>query len=196
MNSSKSVIRAGIAPGLEAAVGRVVGWCASALAIVGGAVLTALAIMSVISITGRWAVGTSIPLLSSMGPVQGDFELVEMGAAFAVFSFLGWCQYQRGHVTVDIFVSRLSPRALAGLSTLSNAAITAVAVLIAWQHGLGMMDRMRYNESTMILQVPIWWSYAASLVGAWMFALVSLYTVWRSANEMLGQGESAHATGH
>ena len=196
MISSNSPARAGIAPGLEAAVGRVVGWCASFLAILGGAVLTALAIMSVVSITGRWAVGTSIPFLSSMGPVQGDFELVEMGVAFAVFSFLGWCQYQRGHVTVDIFVSRLSPRALAGLSTLSNAAITAVAVLIAWHHGLGMMDRMRYNESTMILQIPVWWGYAASLVGAWMFALVSLYTVWRSANEMLGQGEPVQAAGH
>lgn len=196
MNTPNTRPRAGIAPGLEAAVGRVVGWCASALAIAGGLVLTAVTIMSVISITGRWAVGSTLPVLSSMKPILGDFELVEMGVAFAVFSFLGWCQFQRGHVTVDIFVSRLSPRALAGLSTLSNAAITAVAVLIAWHHGLGMMDRMRYNESTMILQVPLWWSYAASLVGAWMFALVSLYTVWRSANEMLGEGEPTHATGH
>ena len=177
-------------------MGRVVGWCASALAIVGGIVLTAVTMMSVVSIIGRWAVGSSIPVLGTMGPVPGDFELVEMGVAFAVFAFLGWCQFQRGHVTVDIFVSRLSPRTLAGLSMLSNAAITAAASLIAWQHGLGMLDRIRYQESTMILQIPMWWGYAAALVGAWMFALVSLYTVWRSANEMLGKGEPTQSAGH
>lgn len=186
----------GIAPSLEAWVGRIVGHFASALAILGGAVLTAVMIMAVISIVGRWFVGTELPVIGRLGPIKGDFELVEMGVGFAVFSFMGWCQFQRGHVTVDIFVSRLGPRALAGLSAFSNIAITAAAALIAWQHGLGMMDKIRYHESTMILQIPVWWGYAATLVGAWAFALVSLYTVWRSLNEALGTGEPTTGQGH
>lgn len=189
MNSMTTRQTTGLAPALEASVGRIVGFFSSTLAIIGGVVLTAVMILSVVSITGRWAIGTPIPILNQLGPVPGDFELVEMGTAFAVFSFLGWCQFQRGHVTVDIFVSRLGARGLAWLSTASNLLLTAVAALLAWQHGVGMIDKLNYNESTMILQIPMWWGYAASLIGAWTFALVSLYTVWRSLNEALGRGE-------
>ncbi len=34
--------------------------------------------------------------------------------------------------------------------------------------------------------MPVWWGYAVSLVGAWVFTLTAVYTVWRNLNEMLG----------
>ncbi|NNL36424.1 MAG: TRAP transporter small permease, partial [Silicimonas sp.] len=61
------------------------------LAIVAGLVLTAMAIVTVISINGRsliWA---------GLAPVPGDFELVEIGCAVAVFGFLPYCHLYRGH---------------------------------------------------------------------------------------------------
>ncbi|HEX2257326.1 MAG TPA: TRAP transporter small permease subunit, partial [Afifellaceae bacterium] len=91
----------------------------------------------------------------------------------------------------DLFVQRLGPRGLAALSFAGNVLMTLAAVLIAWRLGLGLQDKKLYGETTFILQLPVWWGYAASLVGAWVFALVSLYTVWRSLNEALGTGEPA-----
>ena len=74
----------GIAPLAEARLGRILKIVAKWLAYFGGFLLTAAAIMTIISIAGRamiWA---------GLGPVLGDFELVELAVVVAVFSFLPW----------------------------------------------------------------------------------------------------------
>jgi TRAP-type C4-dicarboxylate transport system permease small subunit len=181
--------RRGLAPELERRIGRIIGMLARALAWIGGLVLVALVVMTCISIAGR-ALVSYFPT-AGFGPVPGDFELVEAGCGFAIFAFLPWCQYRRGHVTVDVFVSSLGPRALALLSLIGNLILTAVALLLAWRMQLGLTDKLSYGETTMILQMPVWWPFALALTGAWVFVLVSAYTVWRSLNEALGAGEPA-----
>jgi TRAP-type C4-dicarboxylate transport system permease small subunit len=183
MSHNSQAGRAGLLPDLERRVGYLVGWIAQLLAIAGGIVLIAIVVLVVLSVSGRAL------LQFGLGPIPGDFELVEAGSAFAAFSFLAWCQYRRGHVTVDLFVQRFGPRGLAVLSFAGNILMTLAALFIAWRLGLGLQDKKLFRETTFILQIPLWWSYAASLVGAWAFALVSLYTVWRSLNEALGAGE-------
>jgi len=45
-----------------------------------------------------------------VGPINGDFELVEAGVAFAIFAFLPLCQISAGHASVDIFTAKLPMR--------------------------------------------------------------------------------------
>ena len=174
----------GVAPHLEARVGRALGTACRILALAGGVVLTGIALMTVVSIIGR---GFSF---AGLGPVPGDFELVEAGCAIAVFAFLPWCQYRRGHVTVDIFISRLPVRAQASLAMIGNIALTAAAGLIAWRLWFGMLDKFSYGETTMILGFKLGYAYAAAFPGAVFFALVCLYTVWRSLNEAIRRQET------
>ena len=169
----------GLAPALEARIGRALGLACRWLALAGGVVLTALALMTVVSIIGR---GFSF---AGLGPVPGDFELVEAGCAVAVFAFLPWCQFRRGHVTVDILISRLSGRQQAVLAMLGNIALSLVAGLVAWRLWFGMLDKFSYGETTMILGMELGYSYAAAVPGAVFFAVVCLYTVWRSLNEAI-----------
>jgi len=173
------------APRLEAQVGGIVNALARLMALAGGVVLVAITTMTVMSITGRSLIDIGL------GPVPGDFELVEAGTAFAVFSFLPWCQMQRGHVTVDIAVAALGPRVMAWLAFVGNVLMTAVAALIFWRLLLGLADKQTYSETTFILQFPVWWSYLAGSAGAGLFVVVCAYTVWRSANEATGFGELA-----
>jgi TRAP-type C4-dicarboxylate transport system permease small subunit len=178
MAQSPSQTDAGLAPALEKRAGRFMQALAKGLAILGGLVLLALIVLSTISIAGRGLVGLDIGL----GPVPGDFEIIEAGCAFAVFSFLPWCQIRRGHVTVDILARLSSERAQAGMELAGNFLMTAAAGLIAWRLILGMLDKQLYGDTTFILQFPAWWGYGASLPGAVLFAAVSAYTVWRSFN--------------
>jgi hypothetical protein len=55
------------------------------------------------------------------------------------------------------------------------------ACFLAWRHWVGMTDKLQYMETTFILRVPLWWSFAASLLGAFAFIIVSAYCVVRSA---------------
>jgi TRAP-type C4-dicarboxylate transport system permease small subunit len=161
--------------------GRIVGGLARLIAIAGGTVLLLGALVTVISVAGRafiWAGLTSI---------RGDFELVEAAVGFAVFCFLPWAHYTRGHAVVTIFTDALGPRINALLLVLSDLLMLLVAAFLTWRHTYGMLDKLDYGETTLLLRFPLWWSYAAGLPGAAIFVLVAVY--------MLVSSLAAAATG-
>lgn len=155
------------------------------LAIAGGAALVALTVITVVSISGRALI------FAGLGPIPGDYELVEAGTAFAIFAFLPWCQLKRGHVTVDLFLARFGARLNAGVDLVANILMTLASSLIAWRLWLGMLDKKAYGETTFILQFPLWWPYAAALAGAVFAVVVCAYTVWRSLDETLARPAAA-----
>ena len=128
---------------------------ARTLAIVGGIVLSLLILLTCASILGRllngffhgdfmqsaapgladWAIGIGI------GPVNGDFELVEAGVAFAIFCFLPLCQITAGHASVDILANTFSRRVNRFLRMVTEVIFAAVLVLIAWKLFDGMMSK-------------------------------------------------------
>jgi TRAP-type C4-dicarboxylate transport system permease small subunit len=160
-----------------------------AMAYLGGLMLTVLIVMTCISIVGRSlngilhsdAVVAMAPVLShwlldlGIGPVNGDFELVEAGVAFAIFAFLPLCQITGGHASVDIFTSRLSPRADRILQMLIDVLFACVLVLVAMQLFGGMLSKLRSGQTSFQLEFPVWWGYALCMFGATMAAIVSVY---------------------
>lgn len=157
-------------------------WLARVLAILGGLVLVAITLLTVVSITGRAFVR------QGLGPIPGDFELVEAMTAFAVFSFLPWCQLRRAHATVDVFTSFLSPRVNRFIDLVSEVLMTLVIVLVAWRLWHGMQDKIRYQETTFILQFPVWWGFAAAMVAASVAVVVSFYMTLVRVREVLTGG--------
>ena len=72
-----------------------------AFAVGAGILLILMAAMSLASIVGRTFLGK---------PILGDYELVQVMCAVAVSMSLPYCQIVRGHVIVDFFTTRMSPR--------------------------------------------------------------------------------------
>ena len=129
-------------------------------AIVGGLVLVALTLMIVASITGRALIGLGL------GPVPGDFELVEMGTGVAVLFFLPWTYLKGGHATVDLLYTHLPAWAKRAVLLVSDLLMLAVWLLMTWKLYEGMVEKKQYMETTFILQMPLWWAYAFCMVGA------------------------------
>lgn len=157
--------------------GRLVGGLARWVAIAGGVVLIVITTTTVISIIGRGLI------FAGLKPIPGDYELVEAGVFFAVFSFLPWCQYVRGHADVNIVTNFMSPRANALIDIIANLLMLGAALFLAWRHWLGMLDKQRFMETTFILRIPLWWVYASGMVGAITFIIVSAYCVLRATHE-------------
>lgn len=141
-------------------------------AMAGGLVLTALVVMTCLSITGRAL------SFAGLGPVPGDFELVEAGIAFAVFAFLPWCILNAGHATVDIFTNGLPVQANRVLLAFWEMVMAATVAFIAWRLYEGFLGKLRNGETTFLLQFPVWWAYAACLVPACVTVLVALWSAW------------------
>lgn len=129
---------------------------ARAMAWFGGAVLTLIALVSVASIAGRALSGFGL------GPVPGDFELVEVGTALAVFCFLPLAHLKRGHASVDLFWPYYPTAMKKVLDILANLLMLLAWVLLVWRMGVGLMDYRENAEVTFILQMPVWWGWAAS----------------------------------
>jgi TRAP-type C4-dicarboxylate transport system permease small subunit len=172
------------------------------LAVAGGMVLAAMALVTVVSVVGRALAGFGL------APVRGDFELVTIGCAVAVFWSLPLAQMRRAHVTVDILSERLGPRVHAVLGLIGNAALTVCAAVVAVQlarafgerfpHGssafrdaLGLGPPPFFAETTYELQIEVWIPFGLSLVGAAWLVVVCGYTVWRSARWVVEGREPA-----
>ena len=192
----------GIAVSTEKRFARLAEKLSKMLVYFGGAVLVMLAIMTVASTLGRAFVGMNIGL----GPIRGDFELVEAGTAVAVFCFLSWCQLNQGHVTVDIITKSLSPCTNGLLIMFGNILVFIFASVIAWRLWMGFGEQVTWfsqplrddlgfgykpftNNTTYILGMPLWYSYSLAFLGALCFSLISFFTVWRSLNDILGRNE-------
>lgn len=145
---------------------------AKAVAILGGLVLTAVALMAAVSIFGRALLDYGLK------PVPGDFELVEAGTAFVVCAFLPWCQLQRGHASVAIITDQFSHGVNWAIDLIVDLVLLATASILTWRHINGMLDKQNYGETTFILQYPLWWAYAGCLVGMITWIVVGLWSVY------------------
>ena len=192
----------GIAVSAEAKVERVAIRASQMFAYFGGIILILLAAMTVISTIGRAFVGLQIGL----GPIPGDFELVEAGTAVAVFCFMSWCHLNKGHVTVDILAGYLPQRVNLTLAFIGNVLVLLVAFIVAWRLWMGFGEQVTWfdqsvrdvlgfgykpftNNTTYVLGMPLWYSYLLSFVGAALFTIISTYTCWQALNDLLGREE-------
>ena len=153
----------------KTALARLVTGLAKIMALAGGIALIGIVVLICVSVVGRtliWA---------GLGAVTGDYELVEAAVGFAVFAFLPWAHLTRGHAVVSIFTDMLGPRFNAWILVACDALMLTAAVFIAWRHALGTMDKYAYGETTLLLRMPLWWSYAAGLIGAVTLIIVAAY---------------------
>ena len=161
---------------------------ATVMALLGGFVLTCLIVVTCVSICGRILntighsdfVSTFIlfaaPFLQSFGPLVGDFELVEAGIAFSIMAFIPLCQLSRSHAVVEIGSNFFPPVVRRFLTCLWECVFAFAFVIIAWRLYVGTTDKMRYGETTFMLQFPIWWGYAVCTFAAIVACIVAVYS--------------------
>jgi TRAP-type C4-dicarboxylate transport system permease small subunit len=166
---------------------RIMEWLARTLAIIGGVVLTALVLLTCVSVIGRGGntLGHSdfltgiLPgfadMLTNLAPITGDFEVVEAGIAFTIFAFLPICQLHGGHATVDVFTNMMPKRFNRVIMAFWEVILALVLILISWRLYEGLLSKMSNGETTYLIQFPIWWAYAASFAASVAAVIVGVY---------------------
>lgn len=150
----------------------VTGW-----ALCGGGVLLALAAVTGVSVLRDLTLGR---------PYAGGFELVELGAALAAFSFLPYAQHARAHATADLLSLRAGPRGVAAADLLAAVVALLIAALLFWRMSVGMGDYHADGETTLILRIPLWWAFPPMLVSLALLALVAARDLGRAVGALRG----------
>jgi len=162
------------------------GKLAQFMAYLGGAILIGLSIMTCLSVFARemkdsFGVGP--------GALRGVYDITQIAIAAAVFGFLAWCQYSRGHAAVDLFEKVMGGFLNRLINFLADLGFFAAAIIATYWHYVGMTEKSEW-EVTFILQYPVKNAYLFSLVGLAGFVLVSAFCVLRSGRAMVsGQDE-------
>lgn len=172
---------------------------AHATAVIGGLVLVGLILLTTVSIIGRtmnkmlhsdsaerWFAKFSQTLLDlGIGEVNGSYELLEAGVAFAIFSFFPICQLYGAHATVDIFTSKLPDRVNRAIVAFWEIVLAAALILISWRLYEGMQRYIGNGETTFFLQFPVWWAYSASFAASVVTCIVAVYCAVMRVGESL-----------
>jgi TRAP-type C4-dicarboxylate transport system permease small subunit len=149
--------------------GRMLFLAARLLAVGGGLIMVALTVMSLVSIVGRALFAT---------PLQGDYEMIQVGTAIAVASFLPLTQLRGGHVIVDFFTARAPAAVRAWLDAFGALLVGLAGAAIAWRMVHGALSLYEANDQTTILGFPTWIAVAAMIPSFVLLAAAGFYTAW------------------
>lgn len=134
-------------------------------ALLAGALIAFMVVLTCGSIIGRETVGRTI---------TGDFELVGLATGAAVGLFMPLCQLHRGNIVVDFFTARAPKRVNRALDRIGALFLAACCALLAWRAALGGLSSWNSHSSTMLLGVPEWYAYAPMVPGFALTAVIGL----------------------
>jgi TRAP-type C4-dicarboxylate transport system permease small subunit len=137
-------------------VDRVLQRLCDASATIGGVVLVAIACVTVVSVIGR---------AFFSHPILGDVELVQLGCAVVVASFLPYTQFRHANIIVDFFTTNVSEKRQSQLDAFGTLLYTAVMALVAWRVAVGGVDIRASEETSMLMALPLWIPYMLMVPG-------------------------------
>ena len=140
------------------------------IALLGGLLSLSTALLVVISVIGRKFFDS---------PINGDFELVQMATAIAIFSFLPYCQIRRGNILVDTFTTWLPPRANACIDAFWDMVYAGMMGVITVCLFTGVLEHYRSRQTTMLLQLIVWPALAICAALSLLLTFVALTTAVR-----------------
>jgi TRAP-type C4-dicarboxylate transport system permease small subunit len=134
-------------------------------AVLAGVLLTAITLMTCVSLIGRNLFDTTL---------AGDFELTGVVTGAAIALFMPYCQIQRGNIIVDFFTARLNDQANQRLDRFGALLLGLVFALLAWRTTLGGLNSFNTHSETQILGYPEWTVYAAMVPPFVLTAVIGL----------------------
>ena len=134
-------------------------------AIAAGVLLTAITLMTCVSLIGRNTTGWTL---------VGDIELAGFAAGAAVALFMPWCQLRRSNIIVDFFTTRASDAARAWMDRLGALLVGAVMALMAWRSAVGGWNAWTSQSGSMMLGFPEWIVYCGIVPPLVLTAVIGL----------------------
>lgn len=124
---------------------RKLGVLSSLLSYVGAAALFFMMLLTTVDVAARYLANR---------PITGAFELTEYLVLILIFSFLAITQSEGGHVSVDLFLSRLPARLRFAVDLITHLVCLGLMALIFWMGTLNAFDLKSVGEASPNLGIP------------------------------------------
>ena len=139
-------------------------------AVLAGVLLTAITLMTCVSLIGRNTTGWTI---------VGDIELSASAVGAAIALFLPWCQLRRGNLVVDFVTSGAAPATQERFDRFGALLLGAVMALMTWRTAVGGWSAWKTQAGSMMLGFPEWVVYAVMVPALALTTLIALVQALR-----------------
>lgn len=139
-------------------------------------VLLMLMFMTVGDVIGRYLAGR----IPGFGPISGSFELTEFMLVIIVLTSIGYTQVKGEHISIDILVSKFSPRVRAIIDSITNFLSLVIFILVTWQSIRYAQLLYASHDVSGVLRLPVYPFLIVVAAGTFMFCLAMLTTFLQS----------------
>jgi TRAP-type C4-dicarboxylate transport system permease small subunit len=139
-------------------------------------VLLLLMFLTVGDVIGRYLV-VKVP---GFGPIPGTFELTEFSLAVIVLAAIGFTQIKGEHISIDIFITKLPPKARNIIDCITNFLSMAIFILVTWQTVKYAQLLYSSHDVSGVLRIPVYPFLIVAAIGCFTFCLAMLASFLQS----------------
>ena len=147
--------------GINKAIGAISGWINN----IGKVILAAMMFLTFADVFLRYVFNR---------PITGSYELTEYMMVIVIGFGIAYCAVVKGHITIDIVVSRFPKRAQAIVDSTTCLIGLGLFYLITWQAAVHLKGHFEGGIASVVLLIPTFPFIAALTLGSAMFTLVLL----------------------
>ena len=107
-------------------------------------------------------------------PVPGSYEISAMTLVIVVFSTVTYCQLLKGHVSIDILVSRLDQKKQDIINIFVYVIFLIIIGILTWQLYIYAVETFFKNEVSGTILLPVYPFVFIAAIGCTLLALVVL----------------------
>ena len=145
---------------------------------IGAAFILLIMILSSGDVLARYGLGA---------PIKGAYEINEIMFLSAVFLGLAYTQLYKGHVRVELFVSRLPAKAAIILETILICIALIIYGLIGWEGLMALIDSIKAGEYRWgLIPIPLWPARLMVPLGTGILCLKFMSEVHSNIKKLVG----------
>lgn len=118
-------------------------------------------------------------------PISGTVDIAQYSMIIAVYFSVAYCAVAKGHVSVDMLVSKLPGRLQDIIGVFTGLASMALFFFVGWGAVEQLMRSISRNETSWTVNIPTWPFRLALLAGILMLFLVLLIEIVHTLGRVL-----------
>ena len=148
--------------------------------------------LGAIALFGMMALTTADVICRYMfnSPILGAFEITEFLVLILIFSFLGYAQSQKTHVSVDLLIEQFPKKHQIVVDLFNHVVCLLLMILITWMGAINALDLMHAGESSPNLAIPHYFFAFFLVFGCAVTSIEFLRDVVRLIGLLKGGAES------
>ena len=150
------------------------------------AILGGLVLLSIVGVTitnvGAFALDRIARLSGgTVSGLPGYEDFVRLAVAAAIPMFLPYCQTQRGHLAVDLFLRKAPPAFDRFIDRLSLVLMAATALFLAYWMRVGMIETQEDGALSRVLGWEEWPFYLPGIASLILWAVIAIAQIFETA---------------